>query len=55
MGMGWYDYIINSVNGSFSKNTDYLVAGDNPGSKLDKANELGVQVLTEDSFSQLLR
>jgi DNA ligase (NAD+) len=34
-----------------SKNTDYVISGENPGSKLEKANELGIPVMTEDEFS----
>ena len=40
--------------GSVSKKTSYLVAGDAPGSKYDKAVELGVPVLDEDGFARLL-
>jgi DNA ligase (NAD+) len=40
--------------GSVSKKTDYLVAGENAGSKLAKAQELGVPVLDEDGFRKLL-
>jgi DNA ligase (NAD+) len=42
------------VSGSVSKKTSYVVAGDNPGSKHDKAVELGVTVLDEDGFRTLL-
>ena len=42
------------VSGSVSKNTDYLLAGESAGSKLDKAKELGVQILDEPSFEALL-
>jgi DNA ligase (NAD+) len=40
---------------SISKSTDYLVAGDKAGSKLEKAQQLGVQVLTEAQFEQLIQ
>ena len=41
------------VVGSLSKKTNYLVAGENPGSKLRKAEELGVEVLDEAGFEAL--
>ena len=40
--------------GSVSESTDYLVAGDKAGSKLAKAESLGVPVLDEDAFRRLL-
>ena len=40
---------------SISKSTDFLVAGEKAGSKLDKARELGVQVLSEADFEQMIR
>jgi DNA ligase (NAD+) len=42
------------VSGSVSKKTDYVVVGTDPGSKYDKAKELGVTVLTEDEFEKLV-
>ncbi len=42
------------VTGSVTKKTDYVVAGDKAGSKLDKARELGVAVLSEAEFNKLI-
>jgi DNA ligase (NAD+) len=42
------------VSGSVSRKTAYLVAGESPGSKLDKATTLGVEVLDEAAFGALL-
>lgn len=42
------------VSGSISKNTDYLLVGDNPGTKLAKAKKLNIKILTEDEFNKLL-
>jgi len=43
------------VASSVSSRTDYLIAGDKPGSKLTKANDLGITVLEEDEIISLLR
>jgi DNA ligase (NAD+) len=42
------------VTGSVSKKTDYVVAGAEAGSKLDRAQELGVPVLDEEKFLKML-
>jgi DNA ligase (NAD+) len=43
-----------NVTGSVSKNTDFLLAGEEAGSKLDKAKELGVKIISEAEFLKLL-
>jgi DNA ligase (NAD+) len=42
------------VTGSVSKKTDYVVAGADPGSKLGKAETLGITVLDEAAFRKLV-
>jgi DNA ligase (NAD+) len=42
------------VTGSVSKKTDYVVAGDDPGSKFARAEELGIEVVDEDGLRELL-
>ncbi len=43
------------VVGTVSKRTDYLVVGEEPGSKKDRALELGVKIISEDEFLKLLQ
>ena len=43
-----------TVSSSVSKRTSYVVAGEDPGSKLDQARELGVTVLNEQDFLELI-
>jgi DNA ligase (NAD+) len=40
--------------GSVSKKTDFVVVGENPGSKYDKARQLGIPILDEEGFATLL-
>src|SRR3982751_6167141 len=42
------------ASGSVSKKTDFVVVGDNPGSKADNARKLGVPILDEAAFRRLL-
>ncbi|QSF13719.1 NAD-dependent DNA ligase LigA [Mycoplasma sp. Mirounga ES2805-ORL] len=54
----WYVEIIEKnsghVSSSISKNTNYLILGENAGSKLEKAKALNVKIITEDDFEKLL-
>ena len=43
-----------NVSGSVSKNTNYVVAGENPGSKYDKAKKLGVKIIEESEFREII-
>ena len=42
------------VTGSVSKKTDYVLAGDNPGSKLAKAQDLDVEIIDEAALRKLV-
>ena len=42
------------VTGAVSKSTDYLVVGEDPGSKYDKAKELKIEILNEEEFRKML-
>jgi DNA ligase (NAD+) len=51
--------IIESMGGkaasSVSKKTDYVLAGENAGSKLTKAQDLGITIISEDEFEQMIK
>ncbi|MBC8144043.1 MAG: hypothetical protein H7X80_00580, partial [bacterium] len=42
------------VSSSVSKKTDFVLAGDEPGSKIEKATQLGVEVIDEKAFVRML-
>ena len=41
------------VTGSVSKETDYVVVGEDPGSKYEKAREMGVEIVSEKKFLEM--
>jgi len=43
------------ISESVSKKTSFVIAGENPGSKLDKARQLGVKIITEKEFLEVIK
>ncbi|HQM18347.1 MAG TPA: hypothetical protein PKZ13_03595, partial [Bacilli bacterium] len=43
------------VTSAVSKNTDFVIVGENPGSKYTKALELEIKILTEEEFMKLIK
>ena len=43
------------VSGTVSKNTNFVVAGSEPGSKFDKAQKLGIKIINEEEFLKLIK
>ena len=44
-----------SAKSNVTKNTSYVVVGEDPGSKADKARQLGIPILTESEFLEMLK
>jgi DNA ligase (NAD+) len=44
-----------TVVSAVSKNTNFVIAGESPGSKLDKAIKLGITVLSEEKFLEMIK
>jgi len=44
-----------NASSSVSANTDFVVAGGNPGSKYEKAKKTGVKIITEEEFKEMIR
>ena len=42
------------ISSSVSKNTDYILLGENPGGKYEKAKKLGIKILSEKEFLEIL-
>ncbi|WP_334686807.1 BRCT domain-containing protein [Mycoplasmopsis felis] len=42
------------VTNTISKNTNYLLVGENPGSKIEKANKLNIKIINESEFNSLI-
>lgn len=51
---GWVPHRLSKVTDSISKNTSYLLVGEQPGSKLEKAQKLGVKILDLQEFKSLV-
>ena len=44
-----------NVTSSVTKKTDYVLVGENPGSKYDKAKELGIKIINEEEYNELIK
>ena len=43
------------VSGSVSKDLDYVVVGEKPGSKFEKAKKLGLKIISEEEFKEIVK